>query len=316
MTARKVAYARLLLMALTFSLAGAVARADAGAGAGDPAPSGEPLATGETAPPLDLQSPALRSTQYSAYTLVPGTWSIEITALGSSANDLYGLLGVGYGFKHGFQLDVNLVHWIAAVFDVELKWNFLERRHFALGAGVGFLYAHGAWIWVLGDATRSLIADVDLFSLPLALTASAPINRWLQFDLTVAYRHTLVQGTLQAGRSIYAESEIGARQLVVRPTGRLFVSDSTALEVSAKLPVFNRVPYEVDPNVTVRDKSYGKPRNGYAQADFSESWNVEVGLRSSLRRWLFATVSLQFGQIPRNIYRTSVSPRFSMEFRL
>jgi hypothetical protein len=305
-------------MALTFSLWAAVARAD------DPAVAEPVAAQPVAAQPVaaqpavaeDLQSPAQRNTLYSAYSLPAGMWSFEVTALGSSVNDLYGLLGVGYGFKRGFQLDVNLVHWIAAVFDLELRWNFFESKHLALGAGVGFLYAHGAWIWVLGDATRSIIGDMDLYSLPVSLTASAPVNRWLQFDLMVAYRHTLTQGRLEAGRSVYAESEIGARQLVIRPTGRLYLSESTALELSAKLPVYNRVPYEVDPTLMVRDKAYGKPRNGYASADFSESWNVELGLRSALRRWLFVTVSVQFGQIPRNIYGTWVSPWFGLVFRL
>jgi hypothetical protein len=292
--------ALLVLAALTLPWLASGARADAGAT--KPAPV-----------VADLQAPQQRSTRYSAYSLPDAVWSLEAGALGGSAEEAYGVLGVARGFKHGFQLNLNLVHWSAGLFHADVRWNFLERPHFALGADLGFSYAHGAWIWVLGDYARELISDADLIGVPVSLTASAPINRWLQFDLMVEGRYTQMFGTLGRGNTFFAETDIGARQVLIRPTARVYVSDSTALELTAKLAAFNRVPVSIEPG---GDSRFGTPRHGYADVAFSDSWNIELGVRSRIRRWVYATVRIQYGQTSKFIYGASVFPMFGLEFRL
>ena len=44
-----------------------------------------------------LQAPEQRSTRYSAYALPDRIWSFEVGALGSSIDDIYGILGIARG---------------------------------------------------------------------------------------------------------------------------------------------------------------------------------------------------------------------------
>lgn len=289
----------LLLIGLMFAFTHGAAKADAG----------------QSPPPraADLQDPAQRSTRFSAYSLPDRMWSIDVAVLGANTDDIFGVIGVARGFKYGFQLEMNFAHWGVGLFNAELGWNFLDTPHFGLGAKLGVDYVHGAWVWALGDRARQLIDDLDLLIFPLSLTASAPVNRWLQFDLRAEYRHGKLFGTLGEGTSFVAETEIGSRQVLFRPTARLFVSDATALELSAKLPAFNRVPFNVEPG---SDNRFGKPRDGYSDVPFADSWTLEFGARSRLRTWLFATLSIQYGRIPREVYGSTFFPKFGLEFRL
>jgi hypothetical protein len=296
---QRALFARLLLVGLMLLLAHGSARADAGQ---------QPPAHA-----ADLQAPAQRSTRFSAYALPDRMWSIDVSVLGANADDVFGLIGVARGFKYGFQLDLNFVHWGAGLFNTQLRWNFLDTPHFGLGAELGFNFVHGAWVWLLGERAQQLIEDLNLLVFPISVTASAPVNRWLQFDLKVEYRHGMLFGTLGEGTSFVAETEIGSRQVIFRPTTRLYVSDATALEVSAKLPAFNRVPYNVEPGA---DSRFGKSRDGFSEVPFADSWTLEFGVRSRLRTWLFATLSVQYGKIPREVYGSTFFPKFGLEFRL
>jgi hypothetical protein len=77
--------------------------------------------------------------------------------------------------------------------------------------------------------------------------------------------------------------------------------------------VFNRVPINLEPG---SDSRYGKPRHGYAEVSFSDSWNIELGIRSRLRPWLYATMRLQYGKVAKFVYGASLFPTFGLEFRI
>jgi hypothetical protein len=265
--------------------------------------------------PANLQAPQARSTRNSAYVLPPNVVGLEAGLMGLSADDLYGRIGIAMGFKHGLQVDMNLLHWGVALFNVNMRWNFLELRRFALAADVGFTYAHGDWVWILGWVGQKLASDANLYGVPVSVTASAPLSRWLQLDLAIQYRHSDVQGHLGQGQTFYADTEIGARQLLLRPSARFFASSRVALEVSARLPLYQRVPVGIEGTAGVngeRDVS----RNTYADVQFSSSWMIEAGIRSCLRSWLYATLRIQYGQLTDEVYGAPLFPAFSLEFRL
>lgn len=286
-----------------------VALSSDGATAQAPAPQSAPPAA------VDLRSPSERSTRYSAYSLPQGMWGFDLALLGISGDEVYGNIGVARGFGRGFQLDLNLLHWGVALFNASARWSFFEARHFALAADLGLIYAHGDWVWILSDLGQKVASGADLFALPLGLTASAPLTRWLQLDLVTKYQYSAVFGDVGLGESFYAETQFGARQLILRPGARFFVSDATAFELSARLPVYTRVPYQTDSTLDV-GKGYGRSRDGYAKADFSQGWNLEAGVRSRLRPWLFASMRLHYGQVPKRLYGAALYPSFSLEFRL
>jgi hypothetical protein len=264
---------------------------------------------------LDLRSPAQRSTRYSAYSLPKGMWSIEVGALGMG-DELYGLFGGNFGLGKGFQIGLNLVHYATGLFNINARWNFLDLEHVGLGVAVGFDYGHGAWVWVLDSIAQELVQDTDLIAIPISLTASVPLLRWLQVDLPVEYQHAVVFGTLGEGSSFYAEAQIGARQVRFRPGARFFISQDTAFEFGAILPAYTRVPFEGDITGELANQGYERSGSGEASVRFSETWNVEVGLRSSIRPWLFCALRLDYGPRADILYGALVYPSFSLEFRL
>lgn len=264
---------------------------------------------------VDLRSPAQRSTRYSAYSLPKGTWSIEVGALGMG-DELYGLFGGNYGLGKGFQIGLNLVHYATGLFNINARWNFLDLEHLGLGVALGLDYGHGAWVWVLQPAAQELVKDTDLFALPVSLTASMPLLRWLQIDLPIEYQHAAIFGTLGEGGSFYAEAQIGARQVRFRPGARFFISQDTAFEFGAMLPAYTRVPFEGEISAELANQGFERAGSGEASVSFSETWNIEFGLRSSIRPWLFCAFRLDYGPRADVLYGAFVYPSFSLEFRL
>jgi hypothetical protein len=283
----------------------------------EPAAVTAPVSEPSAAPRGDLQSPEQRSDRFSAYSLPKNMWSIEGGALGISGQELYGRIGVGYGFGHGFQLDANLLHWSVGLFDLNARWNFLDTRHFALSVSVGGVYGHGDWMWFLTPAGEKLVAGSNLVGFPIGVTASAPLTRWLQLDLPIEYQYSTYYGSLgESGSSFYAKSQIGVRQFMLRPTARVFVSDATAFEIGVRLPLFTEVPAEGDATVSIGNRTQSGSKAGYVDVKFKDSWSLEGGVRSRLQPWLFATVRLHYGRVARALYGAPLYPSFSLELRL
>lgn len=286
------------------------------------APSGKPPSGATQAPPSadpavtsDIRSPSARSTRYSAYVLSRKTASIDLGFLGISGDELYGRLGTSVGLGYGLQLEANLGHWVAGLFGLNVKWAFFENEHVALSAQVGFLYAHGGWLWLLDELGQTVFSDSDLFGVPLGVTVSVPWTRWLQFDLLLEYQYSKLFGSINAGGSFYAETQFGARQLLAWPTLRVFITPQSNFHFTARLPLYNRVPYEIDSTLEL-GKGYSNVRDGYASLDFSQGWALEFGVRSQVRRWLFVNTRLHVGQIAKAVYGAVIYPSFNLEFRV
>jgi hypothetical protein len=275
-----------------------------------------PAAAEPSDEPSGLRSPDQRSLRYSAYTLPKGMWAFEGGLLGVTSEELYGSLGVKYGLPAGLELDINLAHYAVGVFNLSARWNFLELSRFALAANVDFTYGHGAWMWIVGPLAKQVLQDTDLISIPFGLTASAAVLDWLQLDLGVSYRYATVFGTLGEGGNFYANAEIGARQVLLRPGARLFVSDATALEFGFDLPVYTWVPIEGEITAELRNRGFERSGSGGATVSLSETWKFETGVRSRLAPWLFCTLRIHYGRANKLLYSTTIGPSMSLEFRL
>jgi len=248
----------------------------------------------------DLQSPEQVSTRNSAYSLPRNTWGFNVGALGIGGGDAFATLGVGYGFGAGLQANVNLAHASVGLLNLALGWHFLDTRYFDLGARVGFWYGHGQWFWIARGVAKDLVSKVDVLQVPIELTASAPLTRWLELDLGAQYAYASLLGSASDGRSVFVDAQIGARQFIVQPGARFFLSDATALEVFAKLPAFTTVPTER------RDIS----------VPFKSTWSMEGGFRSRLARGLFGTIRLHYGSVADVLYGSRLYPSFELEYRL
>ena len=269
-----------------------------------PAATAATPAASSAVPPLlaagNLQSPEQVSTRNSAYSLPRNTWAFNVGALGIGGGDAFATLGVGYGFGARVQANINLAHASVGLLNLAAGWHFLDTRYVDLGARVGFWYGHGKWFWIARGLTKELVSKVDVLQLPIELTASAPLTRWLELDLGAHYAYASLLGSVSNGDSLFADAQIGARQFFVQPGARFFLSDATAFEVFAKLPAFTTVPTER------RDIS----------VPFKSTWSMEGGFRSRLARGLFGTIRLHYGSVSDVIYGSRLYPSFELEYRL
>jgi hypothetical protein len=239
------------------------------------------------------------SIRKSAYSLPRNRWAFELGALGIGARDSYASLGATYGIGAGLQVSMNIAHASVALFNLTANWHFIDTRYFDLGASVGVFYGHGPWVWAVQGATEAVLSKLDVLNLPFSLTASSPLGRWLELDLTVGYTYANIFGSTNNEQTLFTDSELGMRQFYLEPGARLFISDNTALEVFTKLPAYSAVADD----------------SGTTKVPFSNMWVFEGGLRSRLSRGLFGSVRLHYGNIVRDLYTARFYPSFEVEFR-
>ena len=247
----------------------------------------------------DLQSPEQVNTRYSAYSLPARQWSIKTGALGVGDGDVFAQLAVTYGLGARVQLNANLAHIGVGLMNLSAGWHFIDTRYFDLGARVGVWYGHGKWFWIANSVATKLVSKIDVIKIPLELTASSTPTRWLELDFGVQYTYATLFGASVSEGSIFADSELGTEQFFVRPGVRLFITDNTALEVFAKLPVYSALHTD----------------SGRSKVPFERVWAFEGGLRSRLVRGLFGNIRLQYAAISDVLYGARLYPAFDIEFR-
>lgn len=247
----------------------------------------------------DLQSPELVNTRYSAYSLPRRTWAFDIGALGIGGGDVFANLGAAYGFGGGFQIEMNLAHFGVGLANVELAWHFIDTRYFDLGTRVGVWYGRGQWFWLAQGPAKSIVNKIDLVNVPLELVASSTLTRWLELDLGAQYSYAKAFGSFDDNSSLFVKAELAVNQFFLRPGARVFISDRTALELFAKLPLYSAVPLDRK-TITV---------------PFDKTWSMEAGVRSRLAGRLFGSVRLHYGAIADALYGARLYPSFDVEVR-
>jgi len=279
---------------------GALCARPAAADPAAPADWQNPEQTAEPAVPGDVRSPEQANRRKSAYTAPRGMLIFELGVFGVGGNEAFARLGATYGLGAGVEIEANLAHAGVGLLNVSAAWHFLDTRHFDLGVGAGFWYGHGEWFWIASGATESVVSKVDALSLPVGLTASALVARWVQLDLGVHYTYGNAFGETDGEDSLFEDAEIGIRQLFVQPGVRFFVSDSTAFELFAKLPTFTDVPRS----------------RGDETLPFADTWSLDAGLRSRLAAGLFGNLRLHYGNVADVVYGAPLYPSFAVEYRL
>lgn len=251
--------------------------------------------------PPDLQSPEQADTRYSAYSLPRGVWSFDLGALGIGGGDAFAKLGVSHGFGAGIEAGVNLAHVGVGLLNVSGAWRFIDTRYFDLGFRTGIWYGRGQWFWTAQGLAERVVSRIDVLNVPLALTASVAILGWAQLDLGVQYTFSQLYGSGASSResSPFTDAEFATRQFFFRPVVRVFVSDNTALQLSAKLPVHSEL--------ALKESS--------PELSFSDTWAFEGGLRSRFAPDFFGNLRLHYGYASRALYGARLYPSFEIELR-
>jgi len=267
-----------------------------------PVPSSTPSAA-PVPPPSEsgtLQDPDQVSTRNSAYSLPRGMWAFNVGALGIGGDDAFASLGAAYGIGAGVQVSMNVAHASVGLLNLSAKWHFIDTEYFDLGLRAGFWYGHGEWVWFLSGLGKRLVSRLELAHVPVGLTASAPLTRWFQLDLRTEYVYADIWGSATDEDSFFVDAGLGLRQFFTLPGARFFVSDRTAIELFAKLPIYTEVARE---------------RLDDAKVPFNKAWILEAGVRSRFGRGLYGTIRLHYGAVADALYGVRLNPSFNVEYR-
>jgi hypothetical protein len=279
------------------------------AAADPPAPPAKNPAPASDAPTGDLTNPRQRDLRNTAYSLPQGLWAVEVGALGSGGGETYAKLGVGYGLGAGVELDVNVAHVSVGVANLAARWNFLDTRYLALGVGAGVWYGHGEWMWFLTGTAKSLVSKIDVFHVPLRVSASSLVLPWLGLDLTAQYSYANLYGNVVDRDSLFVESGLGIRQFFLRPAVRFYVADRVELDLASDLPLYSAVPVETT------GAQGNQHEHTFENIPFSDVWSAEAAVRSRFAAGVFGNVRLHYGKVAKALYGAPLFPSFEVEFR-
>ncbi len=284
----------------------------AASGGVNPASAKSTLTTSALPPSIkDKRSRVRRDT---AYTLAPRQWAASTGILGMGVNEIYGSLGLSYGFEHGLQLGANLLHLGAGVVNAQIKWNFIERGPWALSVGFSPLWLHGAWVWVLPDEGVNL-GNIDVVVLPLTVTGSWQAFEHLEFDLQTRYAHSELFGDLSSSSLIF-DAQMGLRQFSVTPTVRFHIQKKASVFFRAKLPLWSQMPGSVEAEFQLRPGvSVGGRSEGTFSPKFSSLYLLSLGARSRIVENTFIEFALNYGGAAETFYGSAIYPELNAEFR-
>ena len=263
----------------------------------------------------DFDDPKQRTLRGTAYALDKRQWSTEAELLGVSTDDLFGRIGLGYGFGKGVQLDTNVAHIAVGLLNLDLKWNFLDLPHFGMSASVGVIWGHGEWIWILSGLEQRIVANTEIVVLPLSLWASSHLLEWLQVDLGVRYTHSQVFGDFESDSTL-VDGEIGVRQLSMHPSVRFYILEALELFVGARLPLYSAIPGAGEANTSLGEGVYGGARTGTLdKLPFSQQFQLQLGARSAMAETTFVTARIHYGKTVQSLYGSAFYPAFGVEHR-
>ncbi|MEM6988874.1 MAG: hypothetical protein AAF721_00205 [Myxococcota bacterium] len=194
--------------------------------------------------------PRQRVTHGTAYALTNREVRVDAGAVGTELADVGANIDVAAGFGRGGQVSTNLAHLGLGLVNAAVKYTALDRPWFGLGVEGSFLWTRPSLIWLLPDEVAEPLAGIDLFIIPVKLTASFPVANWASFHLGVGYTHAEIRGELR-GDSGFFEAGVGARTIQLDPTLHLYLNRRAALLFGGNIPVFMTAAERIESDIEV-----------------------------------------------------------------
>ena len=263
----------------------------------------------------DFHAPDERPTEDTPYTLGAHQKQLYVGAFGTHLETVLATLGIAYAPFKIWQIEANLLHFGAGVFNISTKVTLVDLKHFGLGLSVGFFWAHGKWLWVLPDWQRKLMQGIDIFLIPIRLIAGVNLHRRVRLDLVVAYDHVESTG-YYSGSRVFFDGYLGARQVFLRPVLRLFLIDRIDLHVSGKLPMWAQVNTTLDSKVTINPGLEGGVRSaGRKNLSPLFYWMVSLGMEAEVVRYFYLGLEMSIGPYTQTVYSRQLSIGFDLKWR-
>jgi len=185
----------------------------------------------------DFYDPQQRITDATAYALSNREVRVDTGLLGTGVQDLGANIDVAVGVGRGAQVSTNAAHLSLGIINASTKYTFVDRPRFGLGAQASFLWTRPTLIWLLPNEVTEPLKDIDLLIVPLELTASFPLARWVSLHLGGGYTHAELFGRIGNDAS-YFNAGLGARMVHLEPVVHFYLGNRVALILGGEAPVY------------------------------------------------------------------------------
>jgi len=227
-----------------------------------------------------------RPTTQSAYTEDPGVARIDLSVGGTAGSEFGVSLGLRVGLPLRFELSTNVAHYGFGMFNLNLAWNPVTKRHFAFGVQVGAILMRPQWMWYMDifDAQiPGLKAKMTLIGIPVVAKATFPIVKPVYVSAAFGYDHTDIFGTIDA-TVLWFEGSIGTRTIWAGTSAHFLIGKHFMIELGGKLPIMTwaatalEVTSNVEPGVEVGVRTAEwKPRPGYKAGSLLLAGELQIG---------------------------------------
>jgi hypothetical protein len=243
----------------------------------------------------EFHSPAERPTHNTAYTLAAKQKRLAVGLYGTQFENVLGTIGLAYAPFRFWEIEANLAHFGAGIFNIATKFNLAEVKWFGLGLRCEFAYVHGKFLWALPKWRKKAVQGLDAYIVPIKLIGSLDIIYWLHFDLVVGYDHVESTGHY-SGTRLFFDGYLGARQVYLLPVLRFYLVKRLSLNFSGKLPMWARVHRQVESELTITPGVIGGIRSaGEKDLEPLYYWLVTAGAQVEIVPLLYLKVDLSVG---------------------
>jgi hypothetical protein len=184
----------------------------------------------------NFKDPKDRPVVGTPYTVADKDVEIGVKLLGQGEDDLAAALSLRVGVTRHFDMRINLAHGALGVLNLDAKYNFVDKKWWAMGARTGILWARPRVIWALPDDMQQNLGNIDIVAVPIELIVGSQPLKWLGANLTLGYLHGALVGTIHTDTTLF-DGSIGARKLYLVPQLNFLVISKLHIFLRADLPV-------------------------------------------------------------------------------
>ncbi len=242
----------------------------------------------------NFKDPKERPRKGTAYTLTHKEFNVGVTLLGQNPYDLLlkGEFAAGIGDR--WEVGVNLAHAAFGIMNVYGKYNFIDKKWWALGAKLGVTWIHVKAIWAIPEEYRDPLGNVDILSIPIEIQSSFPVADWVGLHLTVGYLHSQLFGKINE-ESLFLNGDIGSSQIYLKPLITLYIAERFQAFVAGRLMVWGGRYGEVTSEAKLDEQVLvGFRSANWNELDFRERSFLSFGVDAKFGKYTYLRIWARF----------------------
>jgi hypothetical protein len=221
------------------------------------------------------------------------------------------------GIGDRWEVGVNLAHAVFGVMNVYGKYNFIDKKWWALGAEVGVTWIHVKSVWAIPEKYRDALGNIDILSIPIEIHSSFPVADWVGLHLSVGYLHSQLFGKINE-ETLFLDGDIGSSQVYLRPNITLYIAKRIQVFVTARLLLWGGRYGEVAAEVTNNDDLIiGFRSSQFTELEFGDRSFIQLGVDAKFGKYTYVRLWAIFnGAVAQSgIFSSSVLPGLDLFWR-